>query len=66
MKVGDKVKRSPKIWKAPAMQFVGKIVETAKGGFKVDFDRYSINPWNGKKEKDVAVFYTATELVLVK
>ena len=66
MKVGEKVKRSPKLWKVVKMQFVGQIVETAKGGFKVDFDRYSINPWNGKKEKDAAVFYTATELVLVK
>lgn len=66
MKVGDKVKRSPKIWKAPAMQFVGVIVETAKGGFKVDFNRYSVNPWNNKKEKDSAMFYTAAELVIVK
>ena len=82
MKVGDKVKRSPKIWKAPAMQFTGVIVETVKkgdpytrmagggtynqNGFKVDHNRYSVNPWNNKKEKDAAVFYTATELVLVK
>jgi len=80
MKVGDKVKRSPKIWKAPAMQFTGVIVEIVKkgasrpydtgtyseNGFKVDHNRYSVNPWNNKKEKDSAVFYTAAELVVVK